>query len=218
MQSALIKNQSVQVKTKALHPLFSAISCFFALALLLALSAFAIHLAVNHSGGSVGEHSIIEYLQEFYLLIAGSLFAAVAIKDQQQRGFAILVAGFFFLLLTRELDAFFDQIVHGFWKYPAWLVAMSAIGYALRNKTTTVKPLLDYFNHRSFAMMLAGMVTLIVFSRIFGMGTLWQNVMQDGYIRPVKDLAEEGVELLAYSLVVFAAAWYSLPALFKKTS
>ena len=216
MQSTLIENQSAGSKALPLHPLFSALGCFFALALLLAASAFAIHLEVIHSGGNVGENSLVEYLQEFYLLVTGTLFAAVAVKRSEQRGFAILVAGFFSVLLIRELDSLFDQIVHGFWKYPAWVVAMSAIGYALNNKTTTVKPLLDYLNHKSFAMMLAGMVTLLVFSRIYGMGVLWQAAMQENYIRTVKNLAEEGLELLAYSLVLFAAAWYCLPQFFKK--
>lgn len=217
MQSALIKNQSAQTEAQPIHPLFSTLACFFALALLLAASAFAIHLEVIHTGGNVGEHSVVEYLQELYLLIVGSLFTAVAVKRNEQRGFAILVAGFFFLLLIRELDALFDQIVHGFWKYPAWVIAMGAIGYALRNQNTTVAPLLGYFNHKSFAMMMAGMATLLVFSRLYGVGELWQTAMQTHYIRTVKDLAEEGVELLAYSLVMFAAAWYCLPELLKKT-
>ncbi|WP_299018141.1 hypothetical protein [uncultured Photobacterium sp.] len=37
------------------------------------------------------------------------------------------------------------------------------------------------------------------------MGNIWQTVMHDNYIRAVKNLAEEGMELLAYSLVLFTA-------------
>ncbi|MCG7587258.1 hypothetical protein MHN01_16625, partial [Photobacterium sp. OFAV2-7] len=60
-------------------------------------------------------------------------------------------------------------------------------------------------------------LTLFVFARIYGMGDLWQGAMQENYLRSVKNLAEEGVELLAYSLIVFAAAWYCLPELFRKS-
>ncbi|AJR08209.1 hypothetical protein C9J03_08535 [Photobacterium gaetbulicola] len=199
------------------QPLIKSVSLFFLLALLMALSAFTIHIDVLHIQNNVGENSWTELLQETYLFIASSLFAMVAIRQPQQRGFAILVSAFFGVMFIREMDSVLDQIVHGFWKYPAWLLASSAIGYAIMHRKTTVEPLMDYMKHNSFSLMLGAMVTLLVFSRIFGMGSLWQGIMQEHYVRGVKNLAEEGVELLAYSLILFTAAWYCIPNL-KRTA
>lgn len=217
MQSTLIKNESTHTEVQPLHPLIISSAYFFGLALLLAASAMVIHLEVTQISGNVGENSLVEYLQEGYLFITGSLFAAVAFKRSEQRGFAFLASAFFYIMLIRELDGLFDQISHGFWKYPAWLLATSAIGYAWSHKKTSIEPLTKYINHKSYGLMLAGITTLLVFARIYGMGDVWQGVMQENYMRSVKNLAEEGVELLAYSLIVFAAAWYCLPELFKKS-
>ncbi|MEJ2762385.1 hypothetical protein VV869_00055 [Photobacterium sp. MCCC 1A19761] len=220
MQSTLINtepSQSRRIPAQTLNPMILPAALFFTLALLLAASAVVIHLEVADLNAYAGENSLIEYLQETYLFLAGSLFAAVAFRRPSQRGFAVLASAFFYILMIRELDAVFDQISHGFWKYPAWLLATSAIIFAVRHKAVTLKPLIDYAQHRSFGLMLAGMATLLVFARLFGMGELWQALMQDAYMRPVKNLAEEGVELLAYSLIAFAAAWYCLPALMNKS-
>ncbi|ELR67624.1 hypothetical protein C942_01554 [Photobacterium marinum] len=216
MQSTLIKNESTRNEVQPLHPLLTSTLFFFGLALLLATSAFVIHLDVVHNQSGIGENSLMEYLQEGYLLIVVALFATVGIKLRDQRGFAFLVSAFFSIVLIRELDSVFDQISHGFWKYPAWLMATMAIIYALSHKESSLQPLICYTKHRSFGLMLAGMATLLVFARIYGMSDLWQSIMQDSYIRPVKNLAEEGVELLAYSLVFFASTWYCLPELLKK--
>lgn len=200
-----------------MNPMVLPVALFFTLALLLAASAMVIHLEVATISGNAGENSLIEYLQEAYLFLTGTLFAAVAVRHPSLRGFAVLASAFFYMLMIRELDGLFDLIRHGFWKYPAWLLATCAIIYAVRHKTVTVQPLLDYTQHRSFGLMLAGMGTLLVFARLFGMGDLWQALMQDDYMRPVKNLAEEGTELLAYTLIAFAATWYCLPALLKKS-
>lgn len=195
------------------QPLLKSVSLFILLALLLALSAFTIHFDVLQIQNNIGENSWTEFLQESYLFITFSLFATVAVRQSQQRGFAILVSAFFAVMFVREMDSVLDQIVHGFWKYPAWLIASSAIGYAIMNRKTTVEPLMDYMKHNSFSLMLGAMATLLVFARIFGMGGLWQGIMQEHYVRGVKNLAEEGVELLAYTLILFSAAWYCLPQL-----
>ncbi|MGF1732794.1 hypothetical protein [Photobacterium kasasachensis] len=216
MQSTLIKTESTSANVQPLHPLIISSAYFFGVALLLAASAFAIHFEVIKYNGNIGENSLIEYLQEGYLFVTASLFAAVAIKHREQRGFALLVSAFFSVILIRELDSLFDQIQHGFWKYPAWILATVAISYALSHKETSIKPLTNYIRHKSYGLMLAGIATLFVFARIYGMSDLWQGAMQENYLRSVKNLAEEGVELLAYSLIVFAAAWYCLPELFRK--
>ncbi|WP_273859234.1 hypothetical protein [Photobacterium sp. GSS17] len=192
----------------------------FLFASLLALSAFAIHLDVRIFQNDMGEASIIEVGQEAYLLIAVILFGLVAIKDESQRGFAVLVTGFFATIFIREMDGILDAIRHGIWKYPAWLVSVSAIGYSIFHLKTTTQPLVRFTSTPAFGMMVGGVFTLLVFSRIYGMNILWQAAMGE-HLDPaikayIKTMAEEGVELLAYSLILFASAWYTLPCLFKR--
>ncbi|MDO6705615.1 transporter [Photobacterium sp. 1_MG-2023] len=192
------------------------IAIFMAVAVIAAVAAFIIQIEVLQFSGNLGEDSLVEYTQEMYLALSSALFAAVAVKKPALRGFAILVSAFFLVLLIRELDGVLDLIQHGFWKVPAVLVAVGGIAYAYQHPQSTQSPLRNYSKHASFGLMIGGMATLMVFSRLFGMGDLWQTAMQDNYVREVKNLAEEGVELLGYSLILAASAWYCLPKLVSK--
>lgn len=57
-------------------------------------------------------------------------------------------------------------------------------------------------------MLATGLLIVLVFSRLFGMNALWENLMLDGYNRVVKNMAEEGCELLGYSLCTLASVRY----------
>ena len=55
---------------------------------------------------------------------------------------------------------------------------------------------------------MSGFITLFVFSRMFGRKVLWKAIMDDKFLRVVKDAAEECTELFGYLLIVFAAIEY----------
>ncbi|WP_264874399.1 hypothetical protein [Vibrio agarivorans] len=181
----------------------------FSFFVFLALPAIIIHIDVRLLGSQVGENSWVEYTQELSLLAIIIIFAYLYQLDRHYRSFAVLLGGFFTCLLIRELDGVFDQIVHGFWKYPAWAVASISCFYAFGlHRVRTLNQLSAFMAHPSFGLMLAAMGVLMVFSRLFGMGELWQAFLQDEYARGVKNLAEEGVELLDYSIALYSVAWY----------
>jgi len=195
--------------------LYKATGVFIFLALYLGAVALVIHydVIVNNN---VGESSLIEYIQEALLFLTSALFFILAGTNKNARSFAVLVGAFFTCLLIRELDSFFDQIIHGFWVYPALTIASISIIYVIQRRESIEVPLINYTKHSSFGLMIAGMAILLVFSRLFGMGILWQKLMGDFYIPGVKHVAEEGIELLAYSLIFFANAWYCFDELRKK--
>ncbi|WP_162940913.1 hypothetical protein [Photobacterium salinisoli] len=201
---------------ESVNPLLTPVALFMAIAVMAAIAAFIIKIEMLQLSGNLGENSLVEYTQELFLFLTSALFLGVAIKQPGQKGFAVLVSAFFMVLLIRELDGLLDLIWHGFWKFPAVVVAVLGIAYARKHLTTTQQSLSRYSKHASFGLMLGGMATLLVFSRLFGMGEIWQTAMQDNYMREVKNLAEEGVELLGYSLILSAAIWYCLPGLVNK--
>ena len=60
----------------------------------------------------------------------------------------------------------------------------------------------------SFNTMLAGVASLLIFSRALGLGSLWRAFLGDDYAEEVADLAQEGTELLCYCLIFFSAACF----------
>src|SRR5690606_28976404 len=53
------------------------------------------------------------------------------------------------------------------------------------------------------------LVLLLVYSRLFGMTTLWHGLLAENYVRVFKNAAEECTELLGYSLIMAAALTYA---------
>jgi hypothetical protein len=75
-----------------------------------------------------------------------------------------------------------------------------------------VKPSLIEFSHLASAgIFLSGFLVIMAFSRLIGRGSFWEAVMGDGYMRVVKNIAEEGTELMGYTLLLISAVeflWY----------
>ncbi|MEZ9127000.1 hypothetical protein CWO33_22650 [Vibrio splendidus] len=155
--------------------------------------------------GNVGEVSATEMLQQLLLIVTSGSFAYLAREKCEVKRAALLISAFFAVLFIREMDFWFDKIVHGAWVVPALLVAGSAIFYAIKNGKRTIDQLALILASPHMNLLVTGVMLLLVFSRLFGMGSFWHNVMGDDYVRVVKNIAEEGTELLAYCLIAFAS-------------
>lgn len=163
-------------------------------------------------GNNIPELSATEITQEVLLAVASLLFLMLAIYKPNERGFLMLAAGFFCAMLIRELDVLFDMIHHGFWVYPALLVSLGAMFCARSNPGTTLKPLAQFIRTPQFNTISYGIAIVLVFSRIFGMGELWHAVMDEYFVRTVKNVAEEGIELLGYGFIFSGCVSYYMVA------
>ncbi|MCV9878639.1 hypothetical protein [Brenneria izbisi] len=154
------------------------------------------------------EISVTEFSQELLLLLTGGLFLGMAIKSALYRGGYLLIAGFFFCLFIREIDFFLDGIAHGSWFYFAMLCAIGCIGYALWSRNSTLAGLAHFFQHPAYGYMVCGLLAVLVFSRLIGVNRLWLTLMNEGYVRTVKNMAEEGTELFGYTLCLISSVLY----------
>lgn len=173
--------------------------CF---AVLFGLIAFDIAVL----GNDIPEVSATEFAQEGTLALIVLCLASVARRRPAQRPLAVLIGGFFACMLIRELDMVFDLIHHGFWRYPALLVAAAAILYALRQRALLLHSLASFVSSPAYVLVSTGLAVVLVFSRLLGMDWLWHQVMGEGYLRVVKNVVEEGTELLGY-VIILQGAW-----------
>ncbi|CDL80846.1 hypothetical protein [Xenorhabdus szentirmaii] len=81
----------------------------------------------------------------------------------------------------------------------------------------TLSGLVYFTRHQSYAMMACGLLCVLVFSRLFGMGSLWHGLMDEHFNRTVKNMVEEGCETFGYVLCLLATLWY-LPSARKQRS
>ncbi|WP_393947801.1 transporter [Kluyvera intermedia] len=174
------------------------------LVLAVVAAVLCLHVDVNIIKNGLSEVSLTEIVQESILLLIVLIHLIRARKNSVQRQCNVLIAGFFLAMLIRELDGVFDLLHHGSWVWFALLSSIVTIVYALRNPALVAKQLADYARTPSYGLMVAGLTTVLIFSRLFGMSVLWHDILQDGYVRVVKNMVEEGVELFGYILCLAA--------------
>ncbi|MDW1811679.1 hypothetical protein R7O11_21820, partial [Vibrio sp. Vb2362] len=171
-----------------------------------ALMIVAISILVNLSlrldyvvlGSSLGELSVTETLQLVMLAIASWSFFSLSKQQPQLKHAAILIAGFFAVLIIRETDYWTDMIHHGSWVFPALAVTALACAKAYQGGKGTMNEMATILTVPHMKLLVGAVMLLLVFSRLYGMGSFWQQVMDENYIRDVKNISEEGIELLCY--------------------
>jgi hypothetical protein len=187
------------------HILLKHLINFILLALGAVCTALVIWLDVAVFNDGVQEISATEFLQEVILLTISALFFLQAKKHPALRAGMILIGGFFSCMLIRELDALFDLIHYGSWVYFASLFAVYCIAWACISPKTSLRGLSAFLAHPACHYMVCGLVLILVFSRVFGMNIIWRAVMQGEYVRTVKNIVEEGTELMGYLLCLGSA-------------
>ncbi len=109
-------------------------------------------------------------------------------------------------MAVRESDSNLDYWLYdGAWQTIVGLLVLPAVILTVRHWHALIRSLARWGRTRSCGLMIAGLVTVLLFSRLLGMESMWQHLMSDHYIRSVKNLAEEGTELIGYSLILIAA-------------
>ncbi|MBP2168976.1 small-conductance mechanosensitive channel [Erwinia toletana] len=181
---------------------------FVACAVFLCLMMGLVYIDVNWMNNALHETSFTEGAQELILAIIAASFFIAAIRHAEYRAGLQLIGGFYACMLIREMDFLFDEIRHGAWVWFALAVTAICLTYALLHLQKCLRGLVHLLQHPAWNMMAAGLLTILVFSRLFGVNALWQHLMLDGYHRTVKNMAEEGSELLGYSFCLFASVRY----------
>ena len=182
-------------------------SLFFVTCSLLSIIAPAmVYIDLNILKIGMQEFSFTEISQTFFLFLSIYFYFKISIAYKDQRGFYLLVSGFFACMLIREQDPYFDMINHGFWVYPAIFVALFTIGFVLLCcRDSVLLPMANYIGTPSYYILVISLVIILVFSRVFGSGNLiWQPVMGEAYLPVYKNVIQEGLELFGYILLMLS--------------
>lgn len=160
------------------------------------------------SAHKYGEHSYTEWGQVVMLIMIIGLFFWSARLDKDKQAASIAVVGFFTMALIREFDMHLDLVFDGLWQIIALVTLLITILLLYRQRAFFKASVIYLFKTTAFGFIAAGFLTTFVFSRLYGRGTFWKQVMEDGYMRTVKNASEESIELLGYTIIFFGAIEY----------
>ena len=172
-------------------------------------------LTETHTG-KFGEHSFTEWTQEIFILLCSIIFFVLGRYDRSITGFTGMLSGMALMAFIREFNNYFHTWFKGAWQMFVLIALILTIIYVYKNRESLVKPFYDYLKLPAFGVTMSGFVSLMVFSRLFGRGRMWRNILEvddlgTGPYRWVKNAAEEGTELLGYALILIGTleyAWY----------
>ncbi len=168
-------------------------------------------ITLTHTG-KFGEHSYTEWAQEIFILLSSIIYFWIGRYDRRVTGFTGMLSGMALMAFIREFNNYLHTWFKGAWQLLVLIALILTIIYVYKNRDTLVKAFYDYLKLPAFGVSLSGFVTLMVFSRLFGRGTVWRNILEvdqlEGPTRWVKNAAEEGTELLGYALLFIATLEY----------
>ncbi len=146
-----------------------------------------------------GEISMTETIQPIILLIISFGFVWFGRKVKSMAFFSYLASLFFFMSFIREFNEYLEH-----WFYFVLPFFIASVYLLIRYFRKIVDGLSIFIGTISSAIFLIGFLITYVFSRFFGRATFWKTLMEDGYMRMVKATAEEGTELLGYTIMLIA--------------
>lgn len=174
------------------------------------LIPFFISVDITVLENQLSEVSITEFMQEIFIFIAALIFYRASSKHLESKGLFILMAGLFAMMFVREGDYYLDAIFHGFWKVPVAMILITTVYFAYQNRKTILEPMLTHMESKPFVYIFIGFMIIVIFSRVFGTGSLWREIMGDNYHHLYKTIIQEGLELFGYSLLFYGSVLFYL--------
>ena len=151
------------------------------------------------------EESHVEALQSLFLLFSIMALGYAIVVHKNWRPLLFLIAEFIFVSFIREQDAYLDlHYFDGAWQTIVFLSLPFPIYFAIRKWKLLLENLRLYTSLFSFGIMLSGVLTTYVFSRLYGRKVFWMAAMENGYMRDVKNISEESLETYGYLLILIA--------------
>ena len=170
----------------------------------IALLVVAKIIEIDMLDQSVKEGGFVERSQELLVFTSAIIAAAIGLKHPRIRTLSYVFSTTAVIALIREMDAFLENnLFDKAWQVLALVVILPTLWFVCKNFNKLMDQFYGIFNTFSFGLMFSGTIIVHVFARLFGRDSVWIAMMtEEKYVRTVKDVAEEGIELLGYAIAL----------------
>ena len=146
-------------------------------------------------------------------LLAGIVASALLLRRRVLSQLGLLIVALLTCALVRESDSFLDSVADGLWQMIVLLILVAVTLQMMAQKRALQTQVAWLGSHFSFGLMLAGFAIIMGFSRVFGRGEMWRQIMGESYSKTIKYFAEESVELMGYAILMIGVIEFSLAAM-----
>ena len=168
-------------------------------------------MAYDALSANFDESSLTEYAQEALLLLIAFISFYSARQYHLYRIFAVSLGVMAVVSLIREFNNYaYEYLFPYAWQVGVLLVLLPFSVFLYRNFRKLMHEITSTANRYFFPILLIGTLVLHVFSRLYGLHFIWQNLMGDDYMYAVVRASEESIELLGYSIIFIGAVEFYL--------
>jgi hypothetical protein len=168
--------------------------------LLIGLSVIYQYDATHFTGDiKITENSGTEIFQEVILFFVVIGFFIAGRRSKELSPITNLMALVFIMSLIREFNNYIE-----FWFYVVLPFLLWFVFLLIKNFKKVLIAFEKFIELRSSGAFFLGFLITYLFSRLFGKTSLWMSLLGDSYSRTAKNMAEEGIELLGYSLILIS--------------
>lgn len=179
--------------------------------LLIAIRIFLYSLILSISAGFVfldssqlqsAEDSYTEVAQESFLFLIVLIGWFASRKLSHFKTFILFLVVFAAVFFVREFNNYLsDNFFKGAWQVGVLIILIPSIIYFYKKRAQLKSDVLALKESAPFGIIMLGGIQLIVFSRIYGNKHIWMNFMDENYLRMIKEVSEESIELMAYTVI-----------------
>lgn len=155
----------------------------------------------THSADEVKitENSLTELFQEIFVFVVAAGFFIVSRRSRELAPVTYLFALFFLISFIREFN---NQIE--FWFYLASPFIVWFFFLLIKNFRKVLTAFERFIELRPSGAFFIGFLVCYLFSRLFGQTSFWKVLLEEAYSRAAKNMAEEGIELLGYAIILIS--------------
>ncbi|NQU86605.1 MAG: hypothetical protein HQ541_12665 [Mariniphaga sp.] len=174
---------------------------FIVYALLMAGLYYIFYYDATHNSGEVKitENSLTEIFQEIFVFLVAVGFFIAGRKSKELAPILNLLSLLFLMSFIREFNNHID-----FWFYIVLPFLGLFVFLLVRNFKKPLIAFQEFIELKSSGSFFIGFLVTYLFSRLFGKTSFWMELMGDAYHRTAKNMAEEGIELLGYTIILIS--------------
>lgn len=147
-----------------------------------------------------------EILQGLVLVASSAIYLTISISRMPNKHIGLVFFAICAISLLREQYLYFvDNLGQTTWIYPILLILLPTAYQLGWNFRQFYRELKGYIRTLSFGIYFSGLLTVYIFSKMFGRKAFWYGVMEEQYFGIVKNTAQDCMELYGYILMMFAA-------------
>ena len=165
------------------------------------------HFASSHfHDETFSENGLVENIQFLLLLASAIVFLAHGVIRPKFRTLLFLLSGLCALGCCREMDNIMDRLIPVMsWRVGFLFVVAPAI-WALMRRKETLSALESFLRSRCFVKLCNAFTVILVLGQLIGHRSYLKAVLVDmDHIGLVKEVIEESVETIGYTMILLAS-------------